>query len=98
MADFIHFRSSPELEEAINSEVDRLRNEGLPPKIANKSAVARTLLLVSLGDDERKIIAEEILRRVYAVAQAVINQAVAQTMTSVPELLESELGLEGDEG
>ncbi len=98
MADFIHFRSSPELEEAIHNEVKRLRAEGLPRKIANKSAVARTLLIMSLGDDQQTAVAQEVLRRVWSVCQSITNQVVARGMEAFPELLEQELdALEGDE-
>lgn len=98
MADFIHFRSSPELDAAIEGEVERLRSEGMPRKIANKSAVARTLLLLGLNDDERKAAAEEVLRRVWGATQSVTNQAVSLAMAALPELLERELdALEGDE-
>ena len=92
MADrFIHFRSTPELDEMIDGEVERLREGGVPDRIANKSAVARTLLLRSLGVPKETIVAEEVLRRVWSVAQSVTNQAVQLGMQAIPDLLEAEL-------
>lgn len=46
---FIHFRSTDELEELLDGEVEALKAAGVPKNLSNRSVVARSILTAYLG-------------------------------------------------
>jgi len=98
---FLSLRSSPELDALLDAEVERLRAENLPPRIANKSAVARTLLLGALGQRDNKISGGEALKLTWGVLQATVQRCMHDLRTSLPQYVKEELeniDISGDDG
>ena len=54
VADFLHFRTNENLEALLEQEVTALREAGVAPKLANRSAVARAILTAYLGAGARE--------------------------------------------
>lgn len=89
---FVTFRSSPELNEKLDGEVQRLRDEGLPPEVANRSAVARALLLGALGTDANRVSGSEAIKRVFGIVKASTARAMSELEDRLPEIVDEELG------
>lgn len=86
----LHFRSTPELDELLDAMVQRLRDEGTPATLANRSAVCRTLLMQNLNDADRQEVMAEIIKSAWGIMQ----RSLGTTLRRVLEEMAQEVDLE----
>lgn len=77
----ITFRPDPSMNERIEEMVEDLNARGIP---ASRGTVARTLLAQALGDDEKRIIAAEVMRRTYGIIRGATERAVGNIVEQIP--------------
>ncbi len=87
----IHFRSTPRLDALIQAELDKLKAQGTPKVLANRSVVIRTLLEQSLEDAGRREAAQETISRVWYILQKSLGEALDEIFSELRARADEEL-------
>lgn len=88
---FVHFRSTKDLNKRLDTEVAALRKKGVAPRLANRSALVRTLLLDSLKAPKRLAVAGEVLLHAQVIARRAAERALESAAKNIDEVLSEEL-------
>lgn len=73
----------------MEAKIAEMLTLGVPPRVATKSAICRSIIAEQLGIPKGSIIAGEVLNQSYSISRAICEQVLNQLMLGTETLVEA---------